>query len=145
MFLVPRPQEPKPEQTQPAPLVSPKLKQLQGLKRAATYGIWFCTGITLAHVVRITGAWILYLPALLVGGYLMLLRPADATDSDMSLRRVGGLCLVLGTVVAWWDAIALVAKSPIVLSWWLFNLVLPFWLVLLGVVLLVAFTIVNKE
>ena len=82
---------------------------------------------------------------LLVAAYLMLVRPANATDFDVSLRRVGGLSLFLGAVLAWWDAIALVACSPIVLSWWLFNLVLPFWLLVLAVVLLLALSIVNKE
>jgi hypothetical protein len=144
MFLVPRPQDPA-EKTQLAPLESPKLRQIRGLKRAVIYGLCFVGGVTLAHVVRLTGAWVLYVPALSVGAYFMFLRPADATDSDISLRRVGGLCLVLGAVLAWWDAISLVARSPIVLSWWLFNLVLPFWLVVLGVALLVVFTIVNQE
>jgi hypothetical protein len=136
MFLPRLPAEPeKPK----IPLESPRYVQ------AATYGFWFCTGITIAHVVRLTGTWILYVPALFAARHLMLLRPANATDSEVSLQRISGLSLILGLVLALWDAIALVARSPIVLPWWLFNLVLPLWLLLLGVALLIILTIVNKD
>lgn len=144
MFLIPPNQEQKPEQKEPAIVESPKLKNLQSLDRLGWYGFAFCSGITLAHVVRISRAWILYLPTLLVGAYLMFIRPNNVTDSDVSLRRIGGVCLVLGTLIAWWDAIALLFHSPIVLSWWLFNLVLPMWLVVLAVLLLIAMRVVNR-
>lgn len=57
-------------------------------------------------------------------GYLMLVKPADATEEMLSLRRISGLALVV-SVVALWDGLLVTANLPITIGFWVF----PAWLV----------------
>ncbi len=54
----------------------------------------------------------------------MLVKPADATEEMLSLRRISGLALVI-SVVALWDGLIVTANLPITIGFWVF----PAWLV----------------
>jgi hypothetical protein len=100
--------------------------------RLSAYGFFFCSGIAVAHIARAL-AGILY-PAFvaIVGGYLLLGKPEDATEEMLSLRRISSLALVL-SVIAWWDWVLQIISLPIPLFGFA---VLPVWKCILLVSLL---------
>jgi hypothetical protein len=96
------------------------------LYKLGLYGFWFGIGVGAANITRLfPSGWIVYL-ALMVsaGGYLMLVKPTDATEEMLSLRRISGLALVI-SVVALWDGLIVTANLPITIGFWVF----PAWLV----------------
>jgi uncharacterized membrane protein len=62
-------------------------------------------------------------------GTIMLVKPADATEEMLSLRRISGLALVI-SVVALWDGLIVTANLPITIGLWVF----PAWLVCLSAI-----------
>lgn len=123
----------------PVPVIevksSRKSRFILSLYRLGLYGFWFGIGVGAANITRLfPNGWIIYLALMgSAAGYLMLVKPADATDSEaggqrptemLSLRRISGLALVI-SVVALWDGLIVTANLPITIGLWVF----PAWLV----------------
>jgi hypothetical protein len=114
---------------------SRKSRFILSLYRLGLYGFWFGVGVAAANITRLfPNGWIVYLALSgSAGGYLMLVKPADAKDSKaggqrpmemLSLRRISGLALVV-SVVALWDGLIVTANLPVTIGFWVF----PAWLV----------------
>ena len=112
----------------PAIVVKPSRKSrfILLLYRLGLYGFWFGIGVGAANITRLfPNGWIVYLALSgSAAGYLMLVRPTDATEEMLSLRRISGLALVI-SVVALWDGLLVTANLPITIGFWVF----PAWLV----------------
>jgi hypothetical protein len=112
----------------PAIVVKPSRKSrfILSLYRLGLYGFWFGIGVGAANITRLfPNGWIVYLALSgSAAGYLMLVRPTDATEEMLSLRRISGLALVI-SVVALWDGLLVTANLPITIGFWVF----PAWLV----------------
>ncbi len=126
-----------PQKLVPAIEVKPSRKSrfILSLYRLGLYGFWFGIGVAAANITRLfPNGWIVYLALMgSAAGYLMLVKPTDATDSEaggqrptemLSLRRISGLALVV-SVVALWDGLIVTANLPITIGFWVF----PAWLV----------------
>jgi hypothetical protein len=92
------------------------------LLKASVLGLAFCSGVTLAHLCRlIPNSSTLYFIGVGVGvGWLVLVRPEEASARTQTLRRLAGLGLGV-SLAAWWDALVIVASLPVAL----FGIVLP--------------------
>jgi hypothetical protein len=90
------------------------------------YGFWFASGVGAANITRLfPNGWVVYLALSgSAAGYLMLIKPTDATEEMLSLRRISGLALVI-SVVALWDGLIVTANLPLRIGFWVF----PAWLV----------------
>jgi hypothetical protein len=112
----------------PAIVVKPSRKSrfILSLYRLGLYGFWFGIGVGAANITRLfPSGWIVYLALMgSAAGYLMLVKPADATEEMLSLRRLSGLALVI-SVFALWDGLLVTANLPITIGLWVF----PAWLV----------------
>ncbi len=86
-------------------------------------------GVAAANITRLFKSGCIVYLALMgsAAGYLMLVKPADATEEMLSLRRISGLALVV-SVVALWDGLIVTANLPITIAFWVF----PAWLVCLS-------------
>jgi hypothetical protein len=115
----------------PAIVVKPSRKSrfILSLYKLGLYGFWFGIGVGAANITRLfPSGWIVYLALMgSAAGYLMLVKPADATEEMLSLRRISGLALVV-SVVALWDGLIVTANLPITIAFWVF----PAWLVCLS-------------
>ena len=111
----------------PAIVVKPSRKSrfILSLYKLGLYGFWFGIGVGAANITRLfPSGWIVYLALMgSAAGYLMLVKPADATEEMLSLRRISGLALVV-SVVALWDGLIVTANLPITIGFWVF----PAWL-----------------
>src|SRR3569832_2199780 len=125
------------QKTVPAIEVKPSRKSrfILSLYRLGLYGFWFGIGVGAANITRLfPNGWIVYLALMgSAAGYLMLVKPADASVSVaggqrptemLSLRRISGLALVI-SVTALWDGLIVTANLPITIGLWGF----PAWLV----------------
>src|SRR3569832_415565 len=116
------------QKTVPAIEVKPSRKSrfILSLYRLGLYGFWFGIGVGAANITRLfSNGWIVYLALMgSAAGYLMLVKPIDATEEMLSSRRISGLALVI-SVVALWDGLIVTANLPITIGLWLF----PAWLV----------------
>jgi hypothetical protein len=108
---------------------SRKSRFILSLYRLGLYGFWFGIGVGAANITRLfPNGWIVYLALSgSAAGYLMLVKPTDATEEMLSLRRISGLALVV-SVVALWDGLFVTANLPITIWLWVF----PAWLVSLS-------------
>ena len=115
----------------PAIVVKPSRKSrfILSLYRLGLYGFWFGIGVGAANITRLfPNGWIVYLALSgSAAGYLMLVRPTDATEEMLSLRRISGLALVI-SVVALWDGLLVTANLPITIGFWVF----PAWLMVIS-------------
>jgi hypothetical protein len=105
---------------------SRKSRFILSLYKLGLYGFWFGIGVAAANITRLfPNGWIVYLALMgSAAGYLMLVKPTDATEEMLSLRRISGLALVV-SVVALWDGLIVTANLPITIGFWVY----PAWLV----------------
>ncbi len=112
----------------PAIVVKPSRKSgfILSLYKLGLYGFWFASGVGAANITRLfPNGWVVYLALSgSAAGYLMLIKPTDATEEMLSLRRISGLALVI-SVVALWDGLIVTANLPLRIGFWVF----PAWLV----------------
>jgi Na+/proline symporter len=69
--------------------------------------------------------------AILAAGFLFWVKPKNPTPYLLSMRRISGLAVIVGTVAAFWDAAWLLANMPLSVG---FGLI-PVWqlVVIVGV------------
>lgn len=110
---------------------SRKLRLIKLLSNWNAYGFWFCLGLTAANFTRfIPHSWVVYVAIKAsLAGYLILVKPKDASPETIALRRINGLALSV-SVVAFWDVAVLVAILPISIGNW----ILPLWLCMVATV-----------
>jgi hypothetical protein len=108
---------------------SKKLRFILSLYKLGLYGFWFGVGVGAANLTRLfPSGWIVYLALVASSaGYLMLLKPAEATEEMLSLRRISGLALIV-SAAALWDGVLAFLNLPFTLGFWVF----PIWLVVLS-------------
>jgi hypothetical protein len=51
--------------------------------------------------------------AILAAGFLFWVKPKNPTPYLLSVRRISGLAVIVGTVAAFWDAAWLLANAPL--------------------------------
>jgi uncharacterized membrane protein len=128
-------QTPDSQSQKPVPeiVVKPSRKSrfILSLYKLGLYGFWFGIGVGAANITRLfPSGWIVYLALMgSAAGTIMLVKPADATEEMLSLRRISGLALVI-SVVALWDGLIVTANLPITIGLWVF----PAWLVCLSAI-----------
>jgi hypothetical protein len=117
-FLIPKPQNsplsPPSQQPQlPELEESDQLRFLKNLNSFCGQGFWFAIGLSIAHVARIVGAAVMLVAVILVAGFLFSVKPKNPTPYLLSMRRISGLAVIVGTVVAFWDVAWLLANVPL--------------------------------
>ena len=114
-FLIPKPQNPIPPQPPQLPELeeSDQLRFLKNLNSFCGQGFWFAVGLSIAHVARIVGAPIMLVPVILVAGFLFVVKPKNPTSYLLSMRRISGLVVIVGTIAAFWDVAWLLANMPL--------------------------------
>jgi hypothetical protein len=115
-FLIPKPQNPPvaPQQPQlPDIEESDQLRFLKNLNSFCGQGFWFAIGLSIAHVSRILSAPVMLVAVILVAGFLFVVKPKNPTPYLLSMRRISGLVVIVGTVAAFWDAAWLLANMPL--------------------------------
>ncbi len=115
-FLIPKPQNPP---AAPSPVQLPDLEEsdrlrfLKNLNSFCGQGFWFAVGLSTAHVSRILSAPVMLVAAILAAGFLFWVKPKNPTPYLLSVRRISGLAVIVGTVAAFWDAAWLLANAPL--------------------------------
>jgi len=132
-FLIPKPQNPPaapPSQQPQLPDLeeSDRLRFLKNLNSFCGQGFWFAVGLSTAHVSRILTAPAMLVAAVLAAGFLFWVKPKNPTPYLLSMRRISGLAVIVGTIVAFWDAAWLLANAPLSVG---FGLILVWQLVLI--------------
>jgi hypothetical protein len=115
-FLIPKPLNPpvSPQQPQLPDLEeSDQLRFLKNLNSFCGQGFWFAVGLSTAHVSRILSAPVMLVAVILVAGFLFWVKPKNPTPYLLSMRRISGLAVIVGTVAAFWDAAWLLANAPL--------------------------------
>ena len=115
-FLIPKPPtRPVPQQeSQLSELEeSDQLRFLKNLNSFCGQGFWFAVGLSIAHVSRIVGAPVMLVAAVLVAGFLFVVKPKNPTPYLLSMRRISGVAVIAGTIAAFWDAAWLLANAPL--------------------------------
>ncbi len=117
-FLIPKPQNlpvsPPSQQSQlPELEESDQLRFLKNLNSFCGQGFWFAVGLSIAHVSRIVGAPVMLVAAVLVAGFLFVVKPKNPTSYLLSMRRISGLAVIVGTIAAFWDVAWLLANVPL--------------------------------
>ncbi|MEG4812455.1 hypothetical protein QUA82_33270 [Microcoleus sp. F8-D3] len=117
-FLIPKPQIPPvapPSQQPQLPDLeeSDQLRFLKNLNSFCGQGFWFAVGLSTAHVSRILSAPVMLVAAILAAGFLFAVKPKNPTSYLLSMRRISGLVVIVGTVAAFWDAAWLLANMPL--------------------------------
>ncbi|MEZ2341496.1 hypothetical protein [Microcoleus sp.] len=83
--------------------------------------------------------------SILLGAFLMGVKPENPTTYALSMRRISGLLVILGAAVAFWDSAWLLATKPLGVT---FGLI-PLWQVgaFIGLLALLnlAWTKFNKK
>lgn len=135
-FLIPKPQNPPvdpPSQQPQLPELeeSDQLRFLKNLNSFCGQGFWFAVGLSIAHVSRIVSAPVMLVAVILVAGFLFVVKPKNPTSYLLSMRRISGLVVILGTIAAFWDVAWLLANMPLSVG---FGLI-PVWqlVVIVGV------------
>jgi len=135
-FLIPKPQNPPlaPPSQQPQLSDLEESDQLRFLKNLNSFcgqGFWFAVGLSTAHVSRMLSAPVMLVAAVLAAGFLFGVKPKNPTSYLLSMRRISGLAVILGTIAAFWDAAWLLANAPLSVG---FGLI-PVWqlVVIVGV------------
>jgi len=117
-FLIPKSQNPPvapPSQQPQLPDLeeSDRLRFLKNLNSFCGQGFWFAVGLSTAHVSRILSAPVMLVAAVLAAGFLFCVKPKNPTPYLLSMRRISGLVVIVGTVAAFWDAAWLLANMPL--------------------------------
>ena len=117
-FLIPKPQNPPlapPSQQPQLPELeeSDQLRFLKNLNSFCGQGFWFAVGLSIAHIARIVGSPVMLVTVILVAGFLFSVKPKNPTPYLLSMRRISGLAVIVGTIVAFWDAAWLLANAPL--------------------------------
>ncbi len=115
-FLIPKPLNPpvSPQQPQLPDLEeSDQLRFLKNLNSFCGQGFWFAVGLSIAHVSRILSAPVMLVAVILVAGFLLSVKPKNPTPYLLSMRRISGLVVIVGTIAAFWDAAWLLANAPL--------------------------------
>ncbi|MCC3498340.1 MAG: hypothetical protein JGK03_15475 [Microcoleus sp. PH2017_25_DOB_D_A] len=118
-FLIPKPQTPTvaPQQSQlPEFEESDQCRLIKNLNSLCGQGFWFAVGLSIAHVARIVGAPVMLVAVILLAGGLFAVKPKNPTPYLLSMRRISGLVVIVGTAVAFWDAAWLLANMPLVVG-----------------------------
>jgi hypothetical protein len=127
-FLIPKPPNPS---VAPPPLQlafveeSDQHRFLKNLNSLCGQGFWFAVGLSIAHVSRIVRAPVMLVAVILLAGFLFAVKPKNPTPYLLSMRRISGLVVIVGTIVAFWDAAWLLANLPLNLGFG-FG-VIPLW------------------
>jgi hypothetical protein len=115
-FLIPKPLNPpvSPQQPQLPDLeASDQLRFLKNLNSFCGQGFWFAVGLSITHVSRILSAPVMLVAVILVAGFLFWVKPKNPTSYLLSMRRISGLAVIVGTIAAFWDAAWLLANAPL--------------------------------
>jgi hypothetical protein len=117
-FLIPKPQNPTvapPSQQPQLPELeeSDQLRFLKNLNSFCGQGFWFAVGLSTAHVSRILSAPVMLVAVILAAAFLFAVKPKNPTSYLLSMRRISGLAVIVGTVAAFWDAAWLLANAPL--------------------------------
>ena len=115
-FLIPKPQNPPvapSSQQLPELEESDQLRFLKNLNSFCGQGFWFAVGLSTAHVSRILSAPVMLVAAVLAAGFLFCVKPKNPTSYLLSMRRISGLVVIVGTLAAFWDAAWLLANAPL--------------------------------
>ena len=115
-FLIPKPQNPPvaPQQPQlPELEESDQLRFLKNLNSFCGQGFWFAVGLSVAHVSRVLSAPVMLVAVVLVAGFLFVVKPKNPTPYLLSMKRISGLVVIVGTIAAFWDAAWLLANMPL--------------------------------
>jgi len=117
-FLIPKPQNPPVSPASQQPQLpdleeSDQLRFLRNLNSFCGQGFWFAVGLSIAHVSRILSAPVMLAAVVLIAGFLFVVKPKNPTPYFLSMRRISGLAVIVGTVVAFWDAAWLLANAPL--------------------------------
>ncbi|MBD2770968.1 hypothetical protein [Iningainema tapete] len=120
--------------------IAEKTRLVKNLRNWAIYTGCFSGGLFLAFLPRLNpGLWIFYGIALIsIVGYLIAVKPVDATEESLSLRRLAGLAVIISVIGGHWDGMILFASKPILVA----NSVLPLWIAaisLVGIVIILLF------
>lgn len=120
-FLIPKPQTPPvapPSQQPQLPDLeeSDQLRFLKNLNSFCGQGFWFAVGLSIAHVSRIISAPVMLVAVILVAGFLFWVKPKNPTSYLLSMRRISGLAVIIGTTAAFWDVAWLLANAPLSLG-----------------------------
>jgi hypothetical protein len=126
-FLIPKPQNPPTPQASQQPQVivkeSNRTRFLRDLSSLCGHGFWFFCGVSIAHLSRIVSAPILLIASILLGAFLMGVKPENPTTYILSMRRISGLLVIVGAAIAFWDSTWLLATKPLGVT---FGLI-PLW------------------
>ena len=148
-FLIPKPQNPPvvPQQPQLPDLEeSDQLRFLKNLNSFCGQGFWFAVGLSIAHVSRVLSAPVMLVAVVLVAGFLFVVKPKNPTSYLLSMRRISGLVVIVGTIAAFWDAAWLLANMPLSVGFG-FGLI-PVWQLVLivgvSVALLLLVTLLRR-
>ena len=117
-FLIPKPQNPPlspPSQQPQLPELeeSDQLRFLKNLNSFCGQGFWLAIGLLIAHMARIVGAPVMLVAAVLVASFLFVVKPKNPTPYLLSMRRISGLAVIIGTIVAFLDVAWLLANVPL--------------------------------
>ena len=117
-FLILKPQNPPvvPPSQQPQLTdleESDRLRFLKNLNSFCGQGFWFAVGLSIAHVSRILSAPVMLVAVILVAGFLFSVKPKNPTSYLLSMRRISGLVVIVGTIVGFWDVAWLLANAPL--------------------------------
>jgi hypothetical protein len=118
-FLIPKPQNPTVAQQQsqlPEIEESDQFRFLKNLNSLCGQGFWFAVGLSIAHISRILSAPVMLVAVILAAGFLLAVKPKNPTPYLLSMRRISGLVVIVGTAVAFWDAAWLLANMPLVVG-----------------------------
>lgn len=118
-FLIPKPPNPTVAQQQsqlPEIEESDQFRFIKNLNSLCGQGFWFAVGLSIAHVSRIVRAPVMLVAVILVAGFLFAVKPKNPTPYLLSMRRISGLAVIVGTAVAFWDAAWLLANMPLVVG-----------------------------
>lgn len=117
-FLIPKPQNPPVSLPSQQPQLteleeSDQLRFIKNLNSFCGQGFWFTVGLSIAHVSRILGAPVMLVAVILAAGFLFVVKPKNPTPYLLSMRRISGLVVIVGTIAAFWDAAWLLANMPL--------------------------------
>lgn len=118
-FLIPKSQNQIVAQQQsqlPEIEESDQFRFLKNLNSLCGQGFWFAVGLSIAHVSRIVRAPVMLVAVILAAGFLFAVKPKNPTPYLLSMRRISGLAVIVGTAVAFWDAAWLLANMPLVVG-----------------------------
>ncbi|MEG5048265.1 hypothetical protein [Microcoleus sp. B4-C1] len=149
-FLIPKPQNPPvspPSQQPQLPDIeeSDQLRFLKNLNSFCGQGFWFTIGLSIAHVARILSAPVMLVAVILVAGFLFVVKPKNPTSYLLSMRRISGLAVLIGTMAAFWDVAWLLANMPLSVGFGLTRVWQLLVIVGVAVMLLLSVALVRRR